>query len=86
MTVSMLVCEMNKIKRFRKRSDLIGLDENGIGGPDGYALSDAMSVGYEKIVTDKHSALPEKRSELAPSPEILLVEPVLDGENGICRR
>ena len=86
MTVSVLICEMNKIKCFRKRSDLIGLDENGVGGPDGYALADAMNAGYEKIVTDKHSALPEKRSELTPPPKILLVEPVLDGENGICRR
>ena len=64
-------------------TDLIGLNQDGVcrAAPD--ALTEALFVCDEQVVTDKQDLPAQSRGQFCPAVKIALIQAVLDGEDGV---
>ncbi len=71
------------LDRLGDGADLVELDENGVAGAHGYALFQTLGVGDEEIVAHDLDLVPQGFGKLDIALPIVLIQAVLDGDDGI---
>ena len=77
------VGELDGVERFGERTDLVHLDEDGVGTAFVDAALEELDVGDEQVVADDLDAIAEGVVELLPAGPVVFVEAVLDGVDGV---
>src|SRR5260221_193958 len=74
---------MDRLQCLAERSDLVDLDEDGVGHALVDALGEALHVGDEQVVAHELHAIPEPIGQELPSPPVVFGHAVLDADDGI---
>ena len=67
---------------FGERTNLIDLDQDGVGALFADAAREELGIGHEQIVADQLRGLTQTRGQGFPTTPIIFAKTVLDGANG----
>ena len=81
--IARTLCSLHSLERLGQGTNLIHLNKNRVSCAKINALLETRSIGNEEVVTYKLDLLAQTLSELLPAIPVLLVETVLDRDDGI---
>ena len=71
--VVMVLRSADDVEDLGERTDLIGLDENGVGGGFSDSFQQTFFVGDEQIVANQHNEVADSGGQFAPAVKIPLI-------------
>ncbi len=77
--------QRDRVESLGERADLVDLDEQRVGGAGLDAARQPLRVGDEQVVADDLNPLADRFGERLPAVPVLLVQRVLDGDQGVRR-
>ena len=77
-TVTRVTADLERLKGFGHRTDLIHLDQSGVGDTGAYPGCDQLGVGHEIVVTDQLHPIAKSFSQFLPAAGVVLAHPVFD--------
>ena len=75
--------QLDGLERLGQGSDLVELDQNGVGDAQVDATAEELGVGDEHVVADQLDAIPELGGQVCPTIPVLFRHAVLDGDDRV---
>ena len=82
-SVTCLLCHLNSLKCLGKGTDLVYLNQDGVGAAKLDALGKTLGVGYEQVVANQLNLVADAIGESLPAVPILFGHAVLNGDDGV---
>ena len=80
--ISRMLGHLHCIQSFRKGSDLVYLDKNGIGDFKLDTAAQTFDIGDKQIISHKLDLFSQMFRQVFPAFPVILPEPILNGNNG----
>ena len=80
--ISRMLGHLHCIQGFREGSDLIYLDEDGIGNFKLNTAAQTFDIGDKQIISHKLDLFSQMFRQVFPAFPVILPEPILNGNNG----